>query len=155
MRLLTALMLFALWLALSATAAPGHLALGAVLACLIAWMNPAVKRQRKLSLPAALAYQPWLLARILKSGLHVSRVILSPSLPIAPKVLRHSTRLRSDGELVALGNSITLTPGTVTIDIAPGEVLVHALDEASAQDLLSGRLEGKLRRVFNTPEAPS
>ncbi|KGE02981.1 Na(+) H(+) antiporter subunit E [Pseudohaliea rubra DSM 19751] len=148
------MLLFALWLALSATLSPGHLVLGALLSGLIAWVNPVMKPQRRLSLLAALAYQPWLLGRILKSGLHVSRLILTPSLPIAPRLVRQRTGLSSDGELVALGNSITLTPGTVSIDVCPGEVLVHVIDEASADDLVSGRLERRIRGVFNTPEGP-
>jgi multicomponent Na+:H+ antiporter subunit E len=153
--MLTALVLFALWLGLSATLSPGHVAVGAILAWLIAWLNPVPPTQRRLSLLHAVAYQPWLFLRILKSGLHVSRLILSPSLPIAPQLLRHTTDLSSDGELVVLGSSITLTPGTATVEIAPGEVLVHALDASSTDDLLSGTLERKIKGVFRSAEANS
>ena len=148
MRVLTALILFALWLSLSATLSPGHVLVGALVSALVAWLNPALPHMRRLSWPGVFAYQPWLFARILKSGWHVSRVILHPSLPIKPRLLRHSTPLHSDGELVTLGNSITLTPGTVTVEIAPGEVLVHALDEASTDDLASGEMERKIQGLF-------
>ncbi len=148
MRILTAVILFALWLVLSSTFDLAHVAAGAVVAVLIAWMNPALPHMRRLSWPAAIAYQPWLLGRILKSGLHVSRLILDPKLPIAPKLISHQTSLRSDGELVALGNSITLTPGTITVEVAPGELIVHAIDEESGKDLLDGRFEAKISGVF-------
>ncbi|MEM0955410.1 MAG: Na+/H+ antiporter subunit E [Pseudomonadota bacterium] len=148
MRVLTALILFALWLSFSATLSPGHVIVGALISGLVAWLNPALPHMRRLSWPAVLAYQPWLFGRILKSGWHVSRLILHPSLPIKPKLIRHTTPLQSDGELVTLGNSITLTPGTVTVEIAPGEVLVHALDEDSTQDLRTGAMETKIRGVF-------
>lgn len=150
MRILTAIVLFALWLSLSATLAPAHVVVGAVVAGLVAWVNPVPKRKRRLSWAAALAFVPWLFGRILKSGLHVSRLILHPSLPISPRLVSHRTRLSSDGELVVLGNSITLTPGTITVEVSPGELVVHAIDETSTQDLASGSLEGKVASVFQS-----
>ena len=152
MKILTAVILFALWLILSSTFDPVHVAVGAVIAALVAWMNPTLPHMRRLSWPAAFAYQPWLFGRILKSGLHVSRLILDPKLPIAPELVRHQTSLRTDGELVALGNSITLTPGTITVEVAPGELIVHAIDEESRKDLLDGRFEAKISGVFSGQE---
>jgi multicomponent Na+:H+ antiporter subunit E len=152
MRILTGVLLFVLWLSLSATLSPAHVLAGAVIAALVAWLNPALPHLRGLSWTAIIAYQPWIFGRILKSGIHVSRLILAPGLPIAPRLIRRETPLRGDGELVILGNSITLTPGTITVEIAPGEVLVHAIDAASCEDLLGGTLEDKVRRVFATAE---
>jgi len=148
MRILTAIILFALWLSLSATLSAAHVLVGAAIAALVAWLNPALPHLRRLSWMAILAYQPWLFGRILKSGIHVSRLILDPNLPIAPRLIHRETRLKRDGELVVLGNSITLTPGTITVEIAPGEVLVHAIDEESSEDLLGGALETRVQRVF-------
>ncbi len=152
MRILTAVILFALWLVLSATFDPAHVIIGALVSALIAWLNPALPHMRRLSWLAAIAYQPWLFGRILKSGLHVSRLILDPKLPISPELVRHQTKFKSDGELVVLGNSITLTPGTVTVEVAPGELIVHAIDAASRKDLLDGRFEDKIGRVFEPKE---
>jgi multicomponent Na+:H+ antiporter subunit E len=152
MRILTAVILFVLWLSLSATLSPAHVLTGAVIAALVAWLNPALPHLRRVSWVAILAYQPWLFGRILKSGMHVSRLILDPDLPIAPRLIRRKTALKGDGELVVLGNSITLTPGTITVEIGPGEVLVHAIDEESSEDLLGGTLETRVQRVFSTAE---
>lgn len=152
MRILTAVILFALWLSLSATLSPAHVAVGAVIAALVAWLNPALPHMRRLSWISILAYQPWLFGRILKSGLHVSRLILHPSLPIAPRLIRREIQLKGDGELVVLGNSITLTPGTITVEVSPGEILVHAIDEESTEDLLGGTLENKVGAVFTPKE---
>ena len=149
MKILAAIGLFALWIALSASAHPAHLLAGAAVAGGIAWLNPiGLARVRRVSIGAAIAYAPWLFVRILKSGLHVSRLILHPALPISPRLIRYRTELESDGALVTIGNSITLTPGTITVEAKPGELLVHAIDEASSQDLVSGALEDKVRRVF-------
>lgn len=149
MRFVVATALFVLWVALSASFHPAHLLAGAVFSVAIAWLNRLrLTRARGVSIAAALAYGPWLFVRILKSGLHVSRLILQPSLPISPRLVRHRTALRSDAALVTIGNSITLTPGTITVEAKPGELLVHAIDEPSSQDLVGGVLENRLGRVF-------
>ena len=151
MRILAAIALFALWIALSASFQPAHLIAGAVFAAAVAWINPiGLSGFGAVSIPAAIAYLPWLFARVLRSGLHVSRLILHPALPISPRVIRHRTTLRGDGALVVAGNSITLTPGTITIEARPGELVVHAIDEPSSHDLVGGALEDRVRRVFPT-----
>jgi len=148
-----ALALFAFWLLLSASYEAAHVISGAVIAGVVMWLNPAGKAPaRRVSWLAALSYLPWLLGRILKSGFHVSRLILTPSLPIEPRLIRQKTGLMSDGELVTLGNSITLTPGTITVEVAPGELLVHAIDEASCADLTDGVLDAKVTRMFSAKE---
>jgi len=154
MRIMGGLLLFAFWLLLSASFDVEHVLAGAFFAGVVMWLNPPrAPWDRKPSLVSALGYLPWLTGRILKSGLHVSRLILSPSLPISPKLIRHQTRLKSDGELVVLGNSITLTPGTITVEVAPGELIVHAIDEASSTDLADGVLDDRVSRMFSTRES--
>ena len=101
---------------------------------------------------AVAAFLPGLMGRILKSALHVSWLILHPSLPISPRMIQHKTKLTSDGELVVLGNSITLTPGTITVEVAPGQLVVHAIDEASSADLSSGVLDARVGRLFTSRE---
>ncbi len=95
-----------------------------------------------------LAYLPWLTWRVILSALHVTRLILSPSLPIDPQLIRYSTRLRDHAALTLLGNSITMTPGTVTVEITPRELVVHAIDGPSSTDLTSQSLENHVARVF-------
>jgi multicomponent Na+:H+ antiporter subunit E len=156
MRFFAAVALFVLWLVLSASTNLLHMTAGAVVACLVAWLSPAGSPQmRTFSWFAALGYVPWLIGRILKSGFHVSRLILSPTLPIAPEFVHYKTNLTSDGELVVLGNSITLTPGTITVEIAPGELVVHAIDATSHEDLSSGVLDKKVGGLFSAKEVKS
>jgi multicomponent Na+:H+ antiporter subunit E len=153
MRIMGAFLLFAFWLLLSASYDLAHVVAGAFFAVLVMWLNPPrAAAARKVSWLAALGYLPWLMGRILKSALHVSRLILDPALPISPRLIRHNTELRSDGELVVLGNSITLTPGTITVEVAPGELLVHAIDEASSADLSEGVFDDKVSRMFTNGE---
>ena len=85
-----------------------------------------------------LLYIPWLLWEIAKANLHVARVILTPSLPIRPRLLRIRARQETDLGRVIFANSITLTPGTVTLDVRDQTLLVHALTRHSADGLLNG-----------------
>ncbi len=153
MKIIAAIALFFFWFVLSGSTNPLHITAGVIVASAIAWLNPAgTRRIRRVSGLSAVLYVPWLFGRIMKSGFHVSRLILSPTLPIAPELITHKTRLTSDGELVALGNSITLTPGTITVEVAPGELLVHSIDEESRKDLLQGVFDAKLGEIFLSRE---
>jgi multicomponent Na+:H+ antiporter subunit E len=83
-------------------------------------------------------YWPWLAKEIVKSGWSVSRVILDPRLPIEPQLVRFKPSQRTDVGLATHANSITLTPGTISLEVAPGEFLVHALTRESAAGACAG-----------------
>jgi multicomponent Na+:H+ antiporter subunit E len=86
--------------------------------------------------------------RILHSGFHLSFLILHPDLPIDPKMIRHQTKLQDDGSIVLLCNSITLTPGTVTVEVESQDLVVHAMDDTSAEDVTSRRIEQRIDGLF-------
>ena len=92
-------------------------------------------------------YIPWLLREIVAANVHVVYLVFRPG-KIRPQVVRFQTRLKSDMARVALGNSITLTPGTITLDIKDGEFHVHALSEKAAQSVVTGDMESRVRQVF-------
>lgn len=91
----------------------------------------------------------WLLPEIVKANLAVTRIVLSPRLPISPCITTvDASRLPSASQAV-LANAITLTPGTLTLDVDEGRIEVHCLTQAAARDLeapaimdQAGRLEG-------------
>ena len=95
-------------------------------------------------LPGLLTFVPWLLVEIAKANLHVVWVILAPGLPIRPQLLRVRASQRTELGQTVYANSITLTPGTVSLDVRGGQILVHALTDATAEDLRTGRMD---RRV--------
>ena len=78
----------------------------------------------------AITYWPWLVWQIILSALNVCRIILTPSLPISPALFRVKMSQRSDVGKVTYANSITLTPGTISVDIEDDEILVHALNDS-------------------------
>jgi multicomponent Na+:H+ antiporter subunit E len=69
-------------------------------------------------------------------------------MPIDPKIIRFKTKLESDMSMVALANSITLTPGTITMDIEEREFIVHALSKKVADDLNTGEMEDRIAHIF-------
>ncbi|HSG05851.1 MAG TPA: Na+/H+ antiporter subunit E, partial [Nitrospiria bacterium] len=99
-----------------------------------------------------LFYIPWLLGRIAASNLRTMVLVLHPRMPIQPKIIRYPLKLRDPAAVSLLANSITLTPGTVTVEVKPKEILFHTLDDACAEDITSGRFEEKVRRVFEGKE---
>jgi multicomponent Na+:H+ antiporter subunit E len=147
-----AVLLFAVWLLLSQSLDVFHLGLGAVSALVIAWLHnrgPSTAGVRWARLPI---YVPWLVWQVLLSGWHLSMLILHPKLPIDPKLFTFKTTLRDPGALAIFGNSITLTPGTITAEAVPGELVVHAMDDASASGLRD--MEQTIVRVFGVSRAP-
>lgn len=94
-------------------------------------------------------YWLWLLGEIIRSSLTVARIVLSPSLPSSPVVVKLKLKPTTDMTQVILGNSITLSPGTVTIDIFEEDLLVHCITREGAEDLLSGEFNQRVRDLEN------
>ena len=99
-------------------------------------------------------YVPVLFYYIIRANLQVAYLVLHPRMPIRPGIVRVKTDLATDTARTALANSITLTPGTFTIDLTEdGHLYVHWLkvetdDEADATAAIVKRFEGFLRRIF-------
>jgi multicomponent Na+:H+ antiporter subunit E len=94
----------------------------------------------------ALLYIPWLILEVVKSNIDVARRILDPRLPISPRVIEVQASQRRDIGRVIYANSITLTPGTVSIDTDGDRITVHALTEEAAAGLLTGEMDRRVTR---------
>ena len=142
--------LFVIWLILSGTDNPFHVGLGLVVSCGVAWLNSgrADSSARHFPVVGMLWYLPWLLSRIVQSGVHMTVLILRPSLPIAPRLIHYRTNLQHQMGIAILGNSITLTPGTITVEVQAQELVVHAIDDEAGHDLTTHRLERHIDRMF-------
>jgi multicomponent Na+:H+ antiporter subunit E len=95
-------------------------------------------------------YLPWLFWEIVKSSLNITKIILDPKLPINPRLIQYPTNLGNSAAVVLLGNSITLTPGTVTIEVSSNELVIHVLDDGSSSGLESRTMERKIAEVFHS-----
>jgi multicomponent Na+:H+ antiporter subunit E len=97
-------------------------------------------------------YMIWLVWNVIKANVEVAILILHPRMPIAPRLLTFRTTLKHPVAQVLVANSITLTPGTVTIDLSDQEYLVHALVPGSSGGITGAALQNMVGPVFG--EAP-
>jgi multicomponent Na+:H+ antiporter subunit E len=95
-----------------------------------------------------IVYIPWLVWAIIKANIQVAAIIINPKLPIDPGFLRFKTHLTRKISLVTLANSITLTPGTITVDLQDDTYIVHAIVRGAASDLESGLMQNKAGAIF-------
>ena len=141
--------LYLFWLLLSGFFTPFLLSAGIGSALAVMWfarrMDVVDHEGHPIHLgPRALTYWPWLLKEIAKSAWDVSRIILHPRLPISPTLIRFKPSQKTDVGLVIHAQSITLTPGTITIEAKPHEFLVHGLTRNGAQGTVDSEMD---RRV--------
>ena len=95
----------------------------------------------------ATGYWLWLAWEVVKANIDVAKRVLAPNLNISPTMVRLTASQKTDLGLVIYANSITLTPGTVSVDVDPGEILVHALSRDAADDLKGGEMDRRVAQV--------
>lgn len=99
-------------------------------------------------------YIPWLGYQIIVSAIQVARIILSPSLPIETKMIRFKVDLPGAYAKMILGNSITLTPGTLTVNIEGDEFLVHAIAPGAYQGIIDDSMPQQVLKLFKKEDHP-
>lgn len=87
------------------------------------------------------AYCPWLIKEIMVAAWDVTKRILHPNLPISPTMVEFSPSQTTDVGLVIHANSITLTPGTISVEVEPGRFLVHALSREGGASLNGSEMD--------------
>ncbi|MEG1524544.1 MAG: Na+/H+ antiporter subunit E [Clostridia bacterium] len=88
-----------------------------------------------------------LMIEICKSGFHVITLVLHPSREIQPKLIYFNSDIWREGLRVMYANSITLTPGTITVELSDGCYRVHALDASFLDGIADNSLTRKLKRL--------
>jgi len=156
-RVLIFTILFVTWLALSGLFDAFHVPLGLISCALVTWWSSEFlfsdrtigargRLGQALRLPG---YLTWLMGQIVIANWHVFKLALSPSMrnQLQPQLVRFKSGLRSDFEKYVLAQSITLTPGTVTLKIEGDEFLIHAISEEAANGL-TGPMAERVRKLF-------
>lgn len=95
-------------------------------------------------------YIPWLLKEIIISNLHVARCILIDNKAIKPQLVNIQPSQETNVGVAVLANSITLTPGTISIDIDQSGILVHALTNHTAKGILDGDINKQVSKLEGT-----
>jgi multicomponent Na+:H+ antiporter subunit E len=148
-------LLFAFWLALSGHYTPMLVTIGAVcaVACVFAAirMRSADPEGHPIELFwGAITYFPWLALEIAKSGWSVTRIILHPGLPVSPTMTVVRASQKTQAGMATYANSITLTPGTITVGVNGDEFTVHALVRDGAIDLEGGAMDRRVSQFEGT-----
>ncbi len=151
------LVLFGLWLLLSGFFTTLLLGLGVGSVVAVVWMAHRMDVIDHEGHPIhltmrAVFFWPWLLKEIIKSSFDIARVIMSRKMPIHAAVISLKATQETELGQVVYANSITLTPGTVTIDIDRDIMVVHALTTGAAEGLKSGEMD---HRVTNMEDHPA
>ena len=98
-------------------------------------------------LPEILIYSIILLIEIIKANFSIMKIIIAGQISVEPCLVRFKSKLKTHAARVALANSITLTPGTITIELKDNEFLVHALTREMAEGLQGSLFEKILNRM--------
>lgn len=161
------ILLLGFWLLLSGHYDFFHISMGVFSSLLVIFINLRLKRyffyQEEIDKTEAriknhfyvginffrlLYYIPWLLWQIVIASLQVAYAVLSPKMPIDPSLILFETKLPCMTAKVILGNSITLTPGTITVQISGDDFVVHALMDVSSSGILSGALPEQVAKLY-------
>lgn len=155
---LRAVLLAGLWLVLSGMYDLFHLGLGVICVGAVLWFSqriprppathPGLGHDQRLRLRQALLYGPWLTWQIVVSTFQVARLIISPTIKLHTTMIEFRSPQPSVAATVALANAITLTPGTLTVDLDGDRFLVHALDLSTAEALIEGTMQRRTADLF-------
>lgn len=147
--------LFAFWIALSGHYTPLLVSVGAVSAvvCVLAAIRMRVADLEGHPIElirGAVTYWPWLAWEIAKSAWAVTKIIVHPNLPISPTMTIVRASQKTATGVATYANSITLTPGTITVGVNGNELTVHALVRDGALDLEGGGMDRRVSEFEGT-----
>jgi multicomponent Na+:H+ antiporter subunit E len=145
-------LLFGIWLLLSGHYTPLLLAFGAGSCLLVVFLSMRMDVTDHEGHPihlsiAALYYWPWLVWQIVLSNIDVAKRVLFSRHPISPNLVLVRTKQKTDLGKVIYANSITLTPGTISLELEDNMILVHALTHDGADDLSGGEMHDRVIRM--------
>jgi len=154
--------LFGFWVLLSGKMEAKYLTIGFVSALVSTWITlpllrlPSVNGKvyfHAFDFPyfSYVTYWLWLIKEIIKANIDIAMVVLNPKLPINPQIVQFKRPMANPIAHVTLANSITLTPGTITMDIDNDVYTIHALTDGAAAGLENGQGEMMVRvsRLFS------
>ncbi len=157
--LMATVMLWLMWLVLTWSLDPQEMGVGAGVAALTALFtsqSPSMGARvlfNPVRLIRAVLYVPFLFVEIVRANVDVAKRVISPKLDINPGLVRVKTTLKSPVARLILANSITLTPGTLTVDMEGEDLFIHWIDVTSddidgASRAIVAGFEKKLEKIF-------
>lgn len=148
----TWLLLAAFWISLSGYFDLIHLIFGAVSVTLVSWIShrhlfPEARAGRAMgAFVRTIAYLPWLTWQIIVANVDVMLRVLGFR-EIEPRMFSFETDVETEFGTTLFANSITLTPGTVTVNVDGKTFIVHALTPGAAEGVLDREMEDRVKKV--------
>ncbi len=139
--IISTFVLFVIWVILTQSFNPQELITGFIVASVVSMISPAIagekpskwfQPKRYVYLVVYLFYFIW---QMIKSNIDVAKRVINPKLPIKPGIVKLKTKLKTNAAKLALANSITLTPGTLTVDIVDDTFYIHWIDVGNCDDV--------------------
>jgi len=156
--LMSFISLMTFWIVMSGFLDVIHLSMGVVTVVGVLYINYRLKAHRffdddmndlnELRFGRAFYYVGWIIVQIVIAGFHVMSVILKPNMPIHTTILTFKVDLPSAHARMILGNSITLTPGTLTVDIVDDTFTVHSLSSFSHEGIINDAMPRQVLKLF-------
>jgi len=149
-------LLLLVWVVFSGFFDAFHLTLGLISCGIVTWLSSDLLfedrtitfRRRLVQAGRLLSYIFWLLWQIVIANVLLLRLAFGPRAMLQPQIVRYECGLESDFEKFLLANSMTLTPGTVTIKILGSTYYVHAINDEAAAGL-DGEMERRIAHIFS------
>jgi multicomponent Na+:H+ antiporter subunit E len=144
------ILLFLVWIGLTNSLEPQELIVGAVVALVVAkYFTKDEEVDLGKSLITYIKFTPIFLKNLVKSNIEVAKIVLSPSLPINTGIVKLKTKLTNDHDKLLLANAITLTPGTITLELDDNELYVHVLNlDSLDRDVLQKEIVDEMERTL-------
>lgn len=148
------ILFFAFWIVLNGRIALDVIATGVLVTLLVSFfaykligIDFAKEKKVWSRLPRIIPYFLLLIKEVFMANIHMIQTILASVIEVKPQIVYFKSPVRSDAAKVALANSITLTPGTITIKLEDGNFGIHALDESFAEGIDDSSFVKKLKKI--------
>ncbi len=145
------ILLFLVWIGLTNSLNIQELIVGAIVSFIIAkFFTPNREFNLKDLTVKYIRFIPIFLKNLIESNIAVAKIVLNPKLPINTAIVKLKTDLTNNHDRLILANAITLTPGTITVELRDSKLFIHILnldsfDRAKLQDNIIGELERGLK----------
>ena len=151
--LITAIAMFIFWILLSGEFTFILITSGVVASLIVAYLSHDIfvgKADLKTETGRVfkfIVYIPWLLWKIILANVEIAYLVLNPKPLIDPQLVHFKNDLKTDLGIVTLAHSITLTPGTVTVEANREEFIIHAIWQKSAEGIIGGEMQRKVKKI--------
>ncbi|SFV51446.1 putative Na(+) H(+) antiporter subunit E [hydrothermal vent metagenome] len=142
------ILLFLVWIGLTNSLDIQELIVGAIVAFVVArFFTPNREFDLKLLAIKYIKFIPLFFKSLIQSNIEVAKIVLNPKLPINTGIVKLKTTLKGDSDKLILANAITLTPGTITIELDKNDLYIHVLNiEDENRDVLQGEIVDVLEK---------